>query len=129
MDLQGLGVDIVETGRIRKIIDNQGDRFLERYFTAGEIEYCRRKARSFDCFAGRFASKEAVYKALRLKWVKGFRWKDIEILPRKQDAPKIMLTGRARERARELGIGEIILSISHCREYAIAVAAVNRGGD
>lgn len=111
-----LGVDIVEIERIERSINRYGERFLSRIYTDAELELCRNHVPEL---AVRFAGKEAVMKALGTGR-RGVSWRDIEILSNKRNAPLVYLHGRARARARKLGIAEIAISLSHSRDYAIA---------
>ena len=116
----GVGVDIVEIERFVKIKDI--DRFLDKLFTSNEKEYINSKKKNYETIAGYFAAKEAVSKALGTG-ISGFSFKDIEIL-KKGGVPYVVLHGGARKVADGIGIKEIKLSISHCREYAVAFAVV-----
>jgi holo-[acyl-carrier protein] synthase len=110
------GVDIIEISRVRRVLESYGQRFLDRVYTPGEIAYCRGRAANL---AARFAAKEATMKALGTG-VRGVGWKDIEVVRQESGAPAIELHGRAKGRARRLGVVQIALSISHSREYAVA---------
>ncbi len=111
-----LGVDIVEIERIQRSVNRYGQRFLERVYTEAELELCCNRMPEL---AVRFAGKEAVMKALGTGR-RAVSWRDIEILRNKRNAPRVHLHGRARARARKLGITEIAVSLSHSRDYAIA---------
>ena len=110
------GIDIVEISRIGAAIDSWGDRFLRRIYTDGEIKYCRGR---LPQLAARFAGKEAVMKALGTG-NRRVSWRDIEILPDQSGAPLIYLHGMAQSRVKKLGIDELVISLSHSSEYAIA---------
>ena len=110
------GVDIIEISRVGRVLELYGIRFLRRIYTPDEIEYCRGRAPNL---AARFAAKEATMKALGTG-VRGVAWKDIEVIRQPSGAPSIKLHGRAKARARRLGVREIALSLSHSREYAVA---------
>jgi holo-[acyl-carrier protein] synthase len=116
------GVDIIEIPRIKQVLDRYGQRFLNRVFTPDEIAYCRGRAPNL---AGRFAAKEAVMKALGTG-VRGVSWKDIEVIRADSGAPSLRLHGRAEKRAQRLQVGEMSLSISHSREYAVAFVVAQR---
>ena len=116
------GVDIIEIPRIQQTLDQYGDRFLQRIFTAAEISYCRGRAPNL---AGRFAAKEATMKALGTG-VRGVSWKDIEVVRSDSGAPRVRLHGRAKGRAERLQISELSLSISHSREFAVAFVVAQR---
>jgi holo-[acyl-carrier protein] synthase len=112
------GVDIVEIERIGEAVERWGDRFFNRIFTAGELKYARGR---WPQLAGRFAAKEAVMKALGTG-VRGVSWREIEVAREPGQAPSVVLHGRAKARSEFLRLGEIAISISHSRDYAVVVA-------
>jgi len=114
------GVDIIEIERVQEVIDRWGPRFLRRIYTRAELDFCRGRVPEL---AVRFAGKEAVMKALGTGR-KGVSWRDVEILPDRRKAPLVFLHGRARRRARRLGLGELAISLSHSRHYAVASVVV-----
>jgi len=111
-----VGVDIIEIDRIEKVAARWGDRFLNRVYTGAELRICRDRA---PALAVRFAAKEAVMKALGTG-TKGVGWREIEVLSNSDGKPLVYLYGRAKKKAEELGLGELAVSLSHSREYAIA---------
>jgi len=113
-----VGVDIIEVRRIDGAVRRWGERFLARVFTPAEVELCRRRPGSL---AARFAAKEAVMKALG----GAQRWREIEVLSGARGRPVLRLRGNARARARRLGL-ELAVSLSHCREYAVASVVGSR---
>ena len=113
-----LGLDIVRVERIREALDRFGDRFTVRVLTPMEARYVRGRA---ETFAGRWAAKEAVSKVLGLG-VRGIGWRDIEIERLPTGQPAVRLHGRAAARASQLGIERVAVSITHEREYALAIA-------
>jgi holo-[acyl-carrier protein] synthase len=124
-----VGTDIVAVGRIAALINNRGPVFLERWFTAREIDYCFGKAVPSRHFAARFAAKEAVVKALPMSWDGPLPWQSIEIANDSRGVPSVNLSGTVLDAATRAGVGEIRVSLSHCDEYAIAVALVTAAGD
>ncbi|MCA9085539.1 MAG: holo-ACP synthase [Planctomycetaceae bacterium] len=118
----GIGTDIVEIDRIRGMMERHAQAFLERCFTPDEIAYADRHRDASVRFAGRWAAKEAVVKALGTGFVKGITFHDIEVLPNDSGQPQIELSGGAAETARRLGIKKVLITISHAREYATATA-------
>ena len=122
MDILGIGTDIIECPRIGKMIEQHGELFLRRVYTEREIRYCQSRKHAIEHFAGRWAAKEAILKALGTGWSRGIGWTDIEVRNGPDDRPQVLVCGAAREIARERGIGEILVSISHCRTYATAYA-------
>jgi holo-[acyl-carrier protein] synthase len=115
-----VGVDLIEIERIRRALERHGNSFRERCFTAAERAYCDAKANPAQHYAGRFAAKEAVGKALG-SGVR-FTWKEIEI--RGRPKPGVRLSGRTARWAEKTGAGRIDLSMTHSRELAAAVAVV-----
>jgi holo-[acyl-carrier protein] synthase len=113
-----LGVDIIKVARIRETLERFGPRFATRVLTDRENAYVRDRP---ETFAGRWAAKEAVSKVLGLG-VRGVGWREIEIVRLPTGQPAVSLSGRARLRAEQLGMGRIAVSISHERDYAIAIA-------
>lgn len=120
----GTGTDITEIDRIRESIARYGDRFLQRIFTAGEIAYCQRKKIAEESFAARFAAKEAAAKALGTGISRGISWQEIEVQRLPGQRPTIHFTGRAAERAAQMGVTAAHLSITHTRLQAMATVIV-----
>lgn len=118
----GVGTDIVAVGRIEALMRTSGAAFLERWFTAGEIAYCSRKAVPSRHFAARLAAKEAVVKALPMPWCGPLPWRFIEIVNDSHGAPSVRLSGAVEAAVAGAGVGEIRVSLSHCDEYATAIA-------
>ncbi len=110
------GTDIIEISRIQEAIERWGEHFLDRIFTDSEVRLYRGQGESL---AARFAGKEAAIKALDAS-AGVIGWREIEILSEDSGKPVIHLYGRAQERARELGLAELEISLSHSREYAVA---------
>jgi holo-[acyl-carrier protein] synthase len=117
-DTTELGIDIIKVDRIRATLAKFGRRFSGRVLTATEDRYVRDRP---ETFAGRWAAKEAVSKVLGLG-VRGIGWRDIEIERLPTGQPSVQLHGRAAERATQLGMGRIAVSITHEAEYAVAIA-------
>lgn len=117
--MRGLGNDIIEINRIAKAISRHGKKFLDEIFTLREQEYCISYQLPERHFAGRFAAKEAVVKALGTGFVEGIHWQDIEIVNDHSGKPSVFLSDRINSR---FNSPKILISISHCKEYATAVA-------
>lgn len=116
------GIDIVPVINFQKLVAKKT--FLTRNFTVSEIEYCKKKHNSAVHFAGKFAAKEAVSKALKLEWKEGLNWKEIEIQNKISGAPYAILQGHAKNIFTKKNFTKLEISISHCSEYAIAIAVV-----
>ncbi len=127
MNIAGIGTDIVECLRIAQMIERHGELFLTRVYTEREIQYCSSRKAATQHYAGRWAAKEAVLKAMGTGWAKGISWRDIEVRNDEGGRPSIMLDGAAREICEQRGVREMLISISHCRSHATAYAlAVSR---
>ncbi len=122
MNIIGIGTDIVETLRIAQMIERHGELFLLRVFTPHEVEYCSARKAATQHYAGRWAAKEAVLKALGTGWSRGITWRDVEVRNEIGGKPHIVLDGGALDVSRRLGIEQMLISISHCRAYATAYA-------
>ena len=118
----GIGTDIIECLRIAQMIERHGELFINRVYTDLEIEYCAARKAATQHFAGRWAAKEAILKALGTGWSRGISWRDIEVLNDKHGAPQVTLRAGAREISEQLGIRKMHVTISHCRCHAVAYA-------
>jgi len=117
--MHSIGIDIIEIARLKAAIARQGEDFLKRIYTDSELKAYRWKLPSL---AARFAAKEAVIKALG-KPTAGARLKDIEILADDNGKPVVNLYGEAQNQAKALGLDKFTVSLSHSKEYAVAVAS------
>ncbi len=122
--MQTMGLDIIEIHRIEQAIRRWGDHFLTRIYTEKELELCRKRLPSL---AARFAGKEAVIKVLGAS-KKGFFWREIEILSAPSGQPVVRLYGKAKKMAFLLGLSDITVSLTHSKEYALAVATGGKAG-
>ena len=116
------GVDIIEISRIQDSIEKLGDTFLNKVYTKKEIEYCENKGKNkYQQYAGRFAVKEAVFKAISegIEDKFSITWKDIETLNDDNGRPKVEILF-----LKKMKIENIDVSISHCKEYAVANVTV-----
>ncbi len=116
----GLGLDVVHTPRVRDLIARYGDHFLDKLFQPAEVAYCRRGRMNHLSFAAHIAAKEAASKALGTGWRQGVHWKLVEVAHEPSGQPTVVLHGRARARADELGVARIHVSLTHDGEYALA---------
>jgi len=121
--MQYIGVDIIEISRILEASERWGDRFLQRVYTQAELDRYKGSPASL---AARFAGKEAVWKALGTR-ERSIGWKDIEILAESNGKPLVNLYGNAKEHAKNIGLKNIAISLSHSRDYAVAFAIGETG--
>lgn len=117
--ISGVGVDIIEIERVRNVYKRFGIRFLKRVFTEREREYCLQHKDPSPHLAVRFAAKEAVAKALGIGFQKGITFLDIEITKTQEGKPEVHLSKNATVLFPK---GKLLISLSHCREYAVAMA-------
>ena len=125
------GIDLVDFGRIEQMLARHKQRFLNRVFTAKE------QAQAFELveknqsqrLAGRFASKEAILKLLGTGWRGKIAWTDMEITNNALGQPQVALSGEVEKIAKDAGVGNITLSITHTANFAIASAVALKSGE
>jgi holo-[acyl-carrier protein] synthase len=122
MQIIGIGTDIIECVRIGRMIEQHGELFLRRVYTEREIRYCQLRKHAIEHFAGRWAAKEAILKAIGTGWARGICWTDLEVRNDPGGQPKVLVRGGAKDITIDRGIGDILVTISHCRTYATAYA-------
>jgi holo-[acyl-carrier protein] synthase len=118
----GLGIDIVEIARIETLLARHGERFLARVFTEDERRYCGGLRNAAACYAARFAAKEAISKAFGTGIGARLAWLDLSIQRSAEGKPSALLQNTAAEFARELGVTDVLVSLSHSEHYAVAQA-------
>lgn len=124
MEILGLGVDVCDVGRMERALGRHPS-MAARVFTPEEVAYCERGGVPAECYAGRFAAREATIKALG--GLRGAKWQDISVGKAPSGAPSIVLRGAAKARADALGIDRVLISFAHERTVAVAFAvAVGR---
>jgi len=123
MRIVGHGIDLVEVARIRRLLDEHGQRFLDRVFTPTEQAYCAARPKRYaEHLSGRFAAKEAVLKVLGTGMRGQIAWTDIEVTKDVSGQPGIALVGECARIAGSLGIDQWLVSISHIESHATASA-------
>jgi len=122
MSILGHGIDLIECDRIAKVMENHGQRFLNRVLTPAERERAKRYKYPVPFIAGRWAAKEAILKMIGTGWRGQIAWTDMEILPDELGQPHVTLSGETARIAGEKGITRVLLSITHTNEYASASA-------
>jgi holo-[acyl-carrier protein] synthase len=123
VEILGLGVDICEIARMERALERHPT-LRDRVFTPEEIAYCDSKARPAESYAGRFAAREAVIKALG--GYRGRGWRDISVTRAPTGAPAIRLEGNAKGRADLLGITQVLVTFTHEKTSAVAFAVAVR---
>ena len=117
MNVRSIGVDLCDVGRMERALARHPT-MAGRVFTQEEIAYCESRARPAECYAGRFAAREAVIKALGGYF--GKRWQDISVSRSPSGEPRILLAGNAKARADDLRIERLLISFTHERTIAVA---------
>jgi holo-[acyl-carrier protein] synthase len=121
----GAGIDLVENRRMQDVLERWGGKFKNRVFLENEQRYCESKAFPCSHYAARFAVKEAVTKAFGTGVVPHLSWLDIEVVRNSATgAPSVKLSERAKRFSEEMDAGDILISLSHTKNYAIAQALV-----
>lgn len=123
--IQGIGIDVVDMKRMEELVGRWGDRFLTKVFTDSELAYARSKKNAIPHFAGRFAVKEAVAKAMATGWAGGFRWKDVEVRNDPSGKPSVLLHGRMKELLAE---NTVHITLSHSEAVIVACAVIENTG-
>ena len=116
------GIDLVECDRIAGMMERHGERFAERVLTAGERARASQLRHPTTFIAGRWAAKEALMKMIGTGWRGQIAWTDMEILPDHLGQPVVTLTGETARIARDLGLEQVTISITHTKQHAIACA-------
>jgi holo-[acyl-carrier protein] synthase len=123
----GVGVDLVEVGRMRRLLERKGDRALARLFTDGERSYAATHREPARQLAARAAAKEAAFKALSGNdLARAIGWRELEVVSATGRSPVLLLHGRAQERATELGVTRVLLSLTHTEAMACAFVVAER---
>jgi holo-[acyl-carrier protein] synthase len=115
----GIGTDHIEVKRIEKSIESES--FLQKIFTRTEIEFCNSKKQNGQCYAARFAVKEAFLKALGTGLRGALRFQDIEVMNNELGKPEINVSGEAKKYCDEMSVKKIHVSLSHIKDSAMAI--------
>ena len=122
--ITGIGIVVVQNDRIRQSVERYGDRFLNRIYTEGEIDYCGKYAQPSIHYAARFAAKEAAFKALGTGWAAGVKWRDVEVQRLESGKPELHLYGEALARATSAGATRFHVSLTHDQLVSCAVVVL-----
>lgn len=123
--IAGVGIDVVDVARIKALLSSKGERVLERLLTEEERRYCAPKPRPEQHIAARVAAKEAAFKALSgSEAARGIGWREIEVRTEDDGRPRLVLHGRAEQRATELRVNHHWLSLTHGDTVAAAVVVL-----
>ncbi len=122
MQIVAHGIDLVDCPRIEEMVEQHGEHFVNRVFTAAEQAYAEANKNKTEKLAGRFAAKEAVLKLMGTGWRGKIAWTDIEVVNNVAGQPEVSLSGEVKKLADKLGIKHISISITHTANFVIASA-------
>ena len=122
MEILGIGTQVMECVRVRKLIDQHGETFLRQVYTDREIRYCNGKTKSTEQFTAVWAAKEAVFRSLGTTWRRGVNWTDVEVICENGGGPRVLLAGMTQELMATRGVGAFLLTMAHCRTFATATS-------
>ena len=123
----GIGVDLVKIPRIAAALERFGDRFKNRLYTTQEISACEAREHSPNCYALRFAAKEAFSKALGVGLRRrGIRWLEVEVVTSPAGRPELRVHGHAAQLCEEHGIKGMFVSLTDEGEFGVAVVVLER---
>ena len=126
----GLGMDLVDIDRVDRLLANHAEHAVQKLFTDREADYARARAHPGRHFAARFAAKEAAYKALAGNdLARRIGWRDMEVLSNADGSPRLEFHGRAAERAAELGVTRVLVTLTHSHATAAAVVILETAPD
>ena len=120
----GIGTEITECLRIARMIEQHGEQFIDRVYTPAEVRYCQGQPQSTQHFAARWVAKQAILKALGIGSTRGAAWADVEIRRDPSGRPAVAARGAIKDLIERQGVGEILVTFSHCRTHATAYAIV-----
>ena len=126
MEIVGLGTQVMDCARLRKLIDQHGETFLKQVYTEREVAYCNSKKQTTENFAALWSAKEAVFRALGTTWKRGMNWADIEVIHDNGAPPRVVVVGPTAELLAARGVSQVMLSTAFCREFATATARAVR---
>ncbi|MFM8274360.1 MAG: holo-ACP synthase [Gemmata sp.] len=126
MEILGLGTQVMECARVRRLLDEHADAFLRQVYTNREVRFCNSRKQTTEQFTALWAAKEAVFRALGTTWKRGVNWADVEIVCDPGAPPHAVVAGATRELLAARGINQILLTMAFCRTFATATAVPGR---
>ncbi|MCZ2344075.1 MAG: holo-ACP synthase [Bacteroidales bacterium] len=127
MRIVGIGTQIVDCLRVRKLIDRHGEVFVGQVYTLSEQAYIRERRHSTEHYAAVWAAKEAVFRSLGTTWRRGIAWIDVEIACENAIEPEVRVSGLTAALLTQRDVAQIRLAMAHCRAYATATAIAMSG--
>jgi len=126
MEILGLGSQVMDCARVRKMIDQHAEAFLKQVYTDREVRFCNGKKQTTEQFTALWAAKEAVFRSLGTTWKRGTNWTDVEIVAENGSAPQVVVSGATRELMTARGVTQLMLTTAFCREFATATVIAVR---
>jgi holo-[acyl-carrier protein] synthase len=126
MDIVGLGTQVMDCTRVRKLIDQHGEVFLKQVYTDREVQFCNGKKQTTEQFTALWAAKEAVFRTLGTTWKRGTNWTDVEVICDNGSPPHVILSGPTAELMTMRGVNQILLTMAFCRQFATATGIAVR---
>ena len=127
MEIAGIGTQVVDCLKVRKLIDQHGERFLAQVYTGRELLFCRDRTHTTEHYAAVWAAKEAVFRSLGTTWRKGVAWTDIEVLCDNPVEPAVVVTGPTKAWLDGRGVKNVLVTMAHCRAFATATSLAVKG--
>lgn len=129
MNVVGIGTQVTECVRVRRLIDRHGETFLRQVYTDREIRFCNGRTHATEQFTALWAAKEAVFRSLGTTWRRGVSWTDVEVVCETGAAPRVVVGGPTRDLMTARGVGTFLLTMAHTRAFATATSlALNAAG-
>src|SRR5689334_22101360 len=122
MEIIGLGSQVMDCARVKKLIDQHGESVLQQVYTDREVRHCNSKKQTTEQFTALWAAKEAVFRALGTTWKRGMNWTDVEIVCENGNPPLVEVNGPTRELMTAKGITHIMLTMAFSRAFGTATA-------
>ena len=122
MDIVGIGTQVMQCARVRKLIDQHGELFLKQVYTEREVRFCNGKKQTTEQFTALWVAKESVFRCLGTTWKRGTNWTDVEVVCENGGVPQVIVSGPTRELMAARGVNQIMLSMAFCREFATATS-------
>ena len=127
MNISGIGTQVMECARVRRLIERHGEAFLRQVYTDRETRYCHARPHATEQFTALWAAKEAVFRSLGTTWRRGVSWTDVEVVC-EAGGPTVVVAGATRELQAARGVRSILVTMAHCRAFATATAIAGAAG-
>ncbi len=126
MEIVGLGSQVMECARVRRLIEKHAEIFLQQVYTEREVRFCNEKKQTTEQFTALWAAKEAVFRSLGTTWKRGTRWTDVEVVFEKGSQPNVVVSGPTQELMIARGVTQVLLTMAFCRDFATATGLAVR---